>query len=376
MALQVKRHFLFGIRITGDVVRPLPLFLVALLCAATCLPVQPVRAAHMRGITDVLSWGRENPDRSYCNLEGMLCLRGDPPLRGKVKSVSIIQYVAKRGKDGRAILTQPEKVVSRVQLTFDPDGRQTDLRFDVRGDGSDIMRVRRAGEETLHEPVKGMPAPFRSVTTRDESGRPLRRELFQGDTLLRVEATYTYDDASNTVTEVNSLGQVCARTRDSRGNIVREVWSGEDRSQVFFAQSVEYDAEDKPLIYRNEQFHGETPRTDEIRWTYDGQGRLIRRQSFIIANGAIRAETPEVFTYDAAGDLANYARKDFSVRYTRDANGHVTAIERTLQRTSLNRNVTRVEHLRFTNDAQGNWLRGVLDSPDRPAIITREITYY
>ena len=361
---------------TGDFVRTFPLFLVALLFAATCLSVHPAQAEDMRSITEVFSWGRENPDRSYCSMEGMLSLRGDPPLRGKVKSVSIVQYAANRGKDGEAVLTQPEKVVNRVQLLFDPDGRQTELRLDVRGDGSDIMRIRHTGEGTLHEPVKGMPAPFRTVTTRDERGRPLRKELFQGDTLLRVEATYTYDDASNTVTEVNSLGQVCARTRDSRGNIVREVWSGEDRSQPFFNQSAEYDAESRPLLYRNEQSYGETPRTDETRWTYDGQGRLLRRQSFIATNGATRAETPEVFTYDAAGDLASYARKDFSVRYIRDANGQVTAIERTLPHRSLNRNITRVEHLRFTNDEHGNWLRGVLDSPDRPTIITREITYY
>lgn len=315
--------------------------------------------------------------KQYCSVEGMLSWQGDPPLRGRVKSVRITQYDAVKASGGQWVKKDPDKPVYHAELSFDGDGRIAKAMRMPHGVSSYMMitEYNKDGTYTQRESEKEGAPSFRYVNTYDEAGRVIRLDLYFGNEHRRTEEQYTYDDNGRLRTKLNSLGQLSTFTYDSRDNPLREDISPVTKPGTpFLTLGTTYDDRNRKIT----EFQHEPGknRTLEERWTYDSQGREIKRQRLML-NPKERLLGEQVTEYDARGDVMLRAFIDGkrSTRncYTRDWNGAVTEITRQMRDFD---GKDKTERLHFTNDAQGNWTRSVMESKERPCIIERVLEYY
>ena len=328
------------------------------------------------GISDRFFPNREEHYREYCTVEGMLSWKGDPALRGAVKSVAITQYQASIDPHGKVHKAVPERVIFRAQLFFSPQGAIQHHERDTRGDGSDSTRGEYAEDNTVLSAAAGQ-TPYRYQRSRDAAGRPLRLDLFFGDAFVRTEEHYSFAEDGRVLSKRNSLGQLTVIHYDERGNPVSERSSAEKNPEnPYLLYTATYDEQNRLTGYTTTDANGTAIRREESRRIYDAAGRCIQRYT---VSTAPKRQTllDEFFFYDASGELIEhrlfYKRDARSVRYTRSTGGAVTNITRSIQ--DHGSQPVR-ETLSFSNDSQGNWTRCVFSSPTRPAIIERTLTYY
>lgn len=314
--------------------------------------------------------------KNYCNFEGMLSWQGDPELRGRVKSVRIIQYGAIKNLDGQWIKKDADKPIFQAELNFDGDGRIAKALRMPRGASSnmDVTEYNKDGT-LMHNSKEGKNSTSGYVRTYDEAGRVIRLDLYSGGEHKRTEEQYVYNAAGQLQTKLNSLGQLSTFTYDDRGNVLRESISPVNTPDTpFLVKATTYDAQNRTLV---SSLHDTMHNTRwEERWTYDSQDRETKRQRLMFSPKE-QFLSEQVTEYDARGDrvLVAFVDGKWSTRnsYTRDQNGAVTEIMRQMRDFD---GKDKTERLRFINDAQGNWTRGGVESEERPCIIERVLGYY
>lgn len=318
-------------------------------------------------------------DAAYASAVGLLDWRGDPPLRGPVRSFSLTAYPAQRGADGHWE-KRPEPPSYHTDLTFDQQGRRVRELRAVRQ--WDMLELRteydRQGRVVAHSQVwNGDETHAWRTLTIFEDGRPIREDAVLGLRYMRTEALYEYDAEGRVRSNTDSIGGVRLYAYDGRGNVLREDMAavGHEDSPILSTVS-SYDEGDRPVRREERDLENGTVRTQDF--TYDAVGRLTRREGWVrTRNGERKTTFLELLEYDAAGRLARAVLRDdlreVENRYLRDAAGQVGEMVRVI--TDAGR-VPEIERLRFARDAHGNWTRCVRESTSQPAILERVIEYY
>lgn len=225
----------------------------------------------------------------------------------------IIQFVppAGAGNNGVSIL-QYEPTFSQLTALYDPNGHETHLEYDPRGNLTTLWR------------------PFNFIE--------------------RVKETLTYDPFGQVLTATDSLGRTWRFTYDVYGNRTSAT------DPLGRATSAVYDAIGRPISITDP--NGQTtqltwdggnrlvkvtdPRGGETRYTYDGRGNV---RTATDAEG-----TTTTFTYDGVGNLTQVTDLQGGVtRYTWDTADFMrSGVSRMISVTDPNGKITR-----YTYDARG-----------------------